>query len=340
MDIKVCSNCGEEKSLELYPKGINTCKKCKNQYFNSWKKAKRKNPDYAERERKYNRELLRKKAALKNKDKIEARQREKETGLRVCNTCNKEKPFSEFGKQNNKSKVTGETLYLKRCIKCTSIRIQEWREKNHEERFAYRKKYREENIENIKNKREALYNSEQGKKYRDEYLKENKERISEQRQEHRKQNKKLLNDRWREWKNEKGGRKKINERRKERKKTDPLFKLKTAMRSRLYIAIKRGNYTKRSKTYEYLGGDYTTATKHLESQFTEGMSWENHGEWDIDHIIPLASAKNEYELIALFYYKNTQPLWSDINEEKQAKYEPKDKEKYLEWYSKNVKPLE
>ncbi len=58
MDIKVCSNCGEEKSLELYPKGINTCKKCKNQYFNSWKKAKRKNPDYAERERKYNRELV------------------------------------------------------------------------------------------------------------------------------------------------------------------------------------------------------------------------------------------------------------------------------------------
>ena len=26
--------------------------------------------------------------------------------------------------------------------------------------------------------------------------------------------------------------------------------------------------------------------KHLEKQFTKGMTWENHGKWHIDHVIP------------------------------------------------------
>jgi len=51
------------------------------------------------------------------------------------------------------------------------------------------------------------------------------------------------------------------------------------------------------------------------------MNWDNHGlyngelnyGWDIDHIIPLATAKNEGELIKLNHYTNLQPLCSKIN---------------------------
>jgi hypothetical protein len=43
------------------------------------------------------------------------------------------------------------------------------------------------------------------------------------------------------------------------------------------------------------------------------MTWDNYGEWHIDHIIPLSSAKTESELIDLFNYKNTQPLWAKDN---------------------------
>lgn len=43
------------------------------------------------------------------------------------------------------------------------------------------------------------------------------------------------------------------------------------------------------------------------------MTLENHGEWHFDHIIPLASAKTEEELIKLNHYTNFQPLWAEDN---------------------------
>jgi hypothetical protein len=46
------------------------------------------------------------------------------------------------------------------------------------------------------------------------------------------------------------------------------------------------------------------------------MSWENHGEWHVDHIVPLASAKTEAEVAALFALTNLRPLWASENQRK------------------------
>ena len=43
------------------------------------------------------------------------------------------------------------------------------------------------------------------------------------------------------------------------------------------------------------------------------MTWENHGDWHYDHIIPLASANTVEELEKLCHYKNIQPLWAKEN---------------------------
>lgn len=51
------------------------------------------------------------------------------------------------------------------------------------------------------------------------------------------------------------------------------------------------------------------------------MSWDNHGlyngdfnyGWDIDHILPLSSAKTDEEVIKLNHYTNLQPLCSKVN---------------------------
>lgn len=99
---------------------------------------------------------------------------------------------------------------------------------------------------------------------------------------------------------------------------DPLASLRTKIRRRIAIAFIKGGWVKKNSTAALLGADFETAKKWIESMFRAGMCWENHGEWHIDHKIPLCSAKSEAELIPLFNYQNLQPLWAADNLKKGA----------------------
>ena len=46
------------------------------------------------------------------------------------------------------------------------------------------------------------------------------------------------------------------------------------------------------------------------------MTIENHGTWEIDHIIPLKTAKTKNDIIRLNHYTNLQPLWMEENRRK------------------------
>lgn len=95
-----------------------------------------------------------------------------------------------------------------------------------------------------------------------------------------------------------------------RMENDILYRLKRILRSRIYKAFIR----KTEKTRDLLGCSIEQARQHIEKQFTSQMSWDNHGiYWEIDHIIPLASAINNKELRKLCHYTNLQPLESSIN---------------------------
>jgi hypothetical protein len=50
------------------------------------------------------------------------------------------------------------------------------------------------------------------------------------------------------------------------------------------------------------------------------MSFDNYGQWHIDHIIPLATAKTEQDVYTLSHYTNLQPLWAKDNISKGAKW--------------------
>ena len=99
----------------------------------------------------------------------------------------------------------------------------------------------------------------------------------------------------------------------ERKHVDPLFKMVCNLRSRTNKAFDRIRLNKSARTEELVGADYRTVMFYIESKFIFGMSWENYGEWHIDHKKPLALAKTEKQLIKLFNYKNLQPLWAEEN---------------------------
>lgn len=94
----------------------------------------------------------------------------------------------------------------------------------------------------------------------------------------------------------------------EQRRNDPLFRLKANLRTRTGDAIRAGGYTKLSSMNEALGCDWQTLKRHLESHFAEWMTWDNYGEWVVDHHIPLASATSSEEVKALCHYTNLRPL--------------------------------
>jgi len=102
-------------------------------------------------------------------------------------------------------------------------------------------------------------------------------------------------------------------------KTDPVFKFKVRMRTRLYQFFKTVGLKKYSSTAKLLGIDYKDAFTYIENKFIDGMNWGNYGEWHIDHIIPLSSAKTNEEIIKLCHYTNLQPLWAIDNIKKNNK---------------------
>ncbi len=104
-----------------------------------------------------------------------------------------------------------------------------------------------------------------------------------------------------------------------RKNLDPIFKLSINMRVRLIQFLKTKKVIKKNRTFKIIGCNPFELKLFLEKKFIDGMSWENHGKWHIDHIIPLSSGKTEEEIYKLCHYTNLQPLWSEENMKKGSK---------------------
>lgn len=105
----------------------------------------------------------------------------------------------------------------------------------------------------------------------------------------------------------------INALRRERRRTDPLLALKNRLRTRTAVAFQRRGYSKTSNTRLIIGCDWAALKAHIEAQFVGGMTWENRHLWHVDHVIPLASARSEQELLKLCHFTNLQPLWAEDN---------------------------
>jgi hypothetical protein len=218
-----------------------------------------------------------------------------------CTKCGIEKSLEEFSK--DKSSNDGYKCKCKECDK-------KYQEENKENIKEQKKKYYLENKESIdaNNKKYREENKESRKEYDKKYYEENKEEINEQKNKYRKENIE-----------------KTRQRTRDRRNTDPLFKLVENLRSRMKKAIKEGQGFKLGNSEELLGCSFEEVRDHLHSNFKEGMTWENHGieGWHIDHIKPCATfdLTDSIQQRVCFHYTNLQPMWATENISKSDKWD-------------------
>ena len=103
------------------------------------------------------------------------------------------------------------------------------------------------------------------------------------------------------------------------KNVNVLYRLSHSCRVRVINFLKVKNIQKNNKTFDIIGCSPQFLKEYLENKFDEGMSWENRGDWHIDHIIPLSSADDEERVYELCHYSNLQPLWEEDNLKKGSK---------------------
>lgn len=154
------------------------------------------------------------------------------------------------------------------------------------------------------------------------YRERHGERIREKERQWREGNAETVKDRQEHYKKRNPHARKISySRYYQSKKNDPTFALNYRMRHSIWLSLKE---QKQGQSWEELIG-YTVddLRVHLERQFLPGMSWDNMGEWHIDHVLPLALHKFESpddpEFKAAWSLPNLRPLWAEDNLKKNAK---------------------
>jgi len=156
---------------------------------------------------------------------------------------------------------------------------------------------------------------EKNKEKLDQYHKEWSEKNREHRKEYHKE--------WRE-KNKEYYQKYRRDYEKTKKDSDPKYRLASYTRTAIYTCLKERNVSKYSNTFDLLPYTLEELVYRLESQFKDGMTWENYGEWHVDHIKPMSSfnfeSPEDESFQECWSLGNLQPLWSKDNLSKGAKY--------------------
>lgn len=220
---------------------------------------------------------------------------------KLCSKCKVQKNLIEFNVDANTK--SGYRSQCKLCIKNTYIK--------HKDKILNKIKadYNpDKKAEYYKSKKSEILAK--NKKYYDS----NKSSVLSQKHKYYKLNKEDIVDFQRKY-YEKNKEKKIKHHT-ERMKNDSLYRFKHNTRSLIRGSFKRsikGMYKKAKQTEQILGCSMQEFILYIESKLKYGMSLGNHGEWHLDHIIPLATAKTEEEIIKLNHYTNFQPLWAKDN---------------------------
>lgn len=218
-----------------------------------------------------------------------------------CKKCNQTKDISEFSFRKETNSYRGV------CKQCKNQRHRELYPTNYKEKKL---QYYQENKEELlsKNKERRRNNPEQYKERDRLYNEKNRE-------------KRLAYDRAYYQANKEKRKAYSAAYNKKRRAEDPVYKMIWNTRRRINLGLK--GECKSAPTEELIGCSFEEYRSHIESQWEEGMNWDNYGlhGWHIDHIIPISSfdLSDPEEQKKAFGYKNTQPMWAKDNLSKGAK---------------------
>lgn len=105
-----------------------------------------------------------------------------------------------------------------------------------------------------------------------------------------------------------------NEYVKERRRTDPEFKLKLRLSGSIRDALKTAGVRKTDRTLKLTGCSISQLKIHIESQFEPEMTWDNHGNfgWNLDHIVASTTFNltSPEEQLKCFHFTNLMPRWA------------------------------
>jgi predicted transcriptional regulator len=108
-----------------------------------------------------------------------------------------------------------------------------------------------------------------------------------------------------------------------RKVNDPLYKLVANFRTAIWTVLKENRVDKNQSYFDVLQYTPEQLIVHLEKQFTEGITWENYGEWHVDHKLPISSFNiqemGDSEFMKCWSLENLQPMWGEENIRKSNK---------------------
>lgn len=112
--------------------------------------------------------------------------------------------------------------------------------------------------------------------------------------------------------------------------TDPRFRIKHNIRQRMRSFLK--GHTKSATTEKLIDCTWEMLHEQFEQAFEEGMTFENYGQWHIDHRIPCAAFTPEEQRVC-WWHKNLQPMWASANQIKGDSYTEEDKQDLIRRYN-------
>lgn len=224
--------------------------------------------------------------------------------MKTCASCNISKSKEDFPIK----KSTFDGLYSY-CKECKKKKERESYLINKEKKLAAAKKYYNKNKHKILLKREQ--NKEAYNKYNREWHRKNRGRALERMRNWRKENHSYRQEYKKIYRSL--NKEKTKETYKNWLQNNPVAKISKSCRNRISEIIKNKNLQKTKHFNEYIGCSASALSEHIQNQFKEGMSWENYGEWHVDHIVPLSAASTEEQVYKLNHYTNLAPVWAHEN---------------------------